>query len=50
MKREIDYLSLAKQARLDGKPDMVWFYFKQHARVRRKIWGNKKAAFTDAAR
>lgn len=48
--REIDYLELAKLARLQGKPELVWMYFKNHARVRRRLWAKEKAAVSAAAK
>ncbi|MEO3947666.1 hypothetical protein [Gorillibacterium sp. CAU 1737] len=47
--KEIDYLSLAKQARLDGKSEVFWACFKNHARVMRKLLAKEKTAVPAAA-
>jgi hypothetical protein len=40
--KELDYLSLARQATIDRKPKLFWMHLKNHARVQRKLWANEK--------
>lgn len=50
MRYELDYLELAKAARLEGKKELFWLCFKNHARVMRKKWAKEKAAAGTATR